>query len=134
MQRGRAESASKPGRVTESMWQFAAKVIVSAIVIVAISEIAKRSSFWAAALASIPITSLMAFVWLHVETGDAHRIAALAQGIFWLVLPSLVLFLLLPALLRSGWSFWPSLTLSSAVTALTYGALVWVLSRAGINL
>lgn len=116
------------------MWQFAAKVVVSAIVIAAISEIAKRSSFWAAALASIPLTSLMAFVWLHVETGDADRIAALAQGIFWLVLPSLVLFLLLPALLRSGWSFWLSLALSSAATALTYGAMVWVLPRAGINL
>ena len=115
------------------MWQYAAKVVVSALVIVAIAEIAKRSSFWAAALASLPLTSLMAFVWLHVETGDAGRVAALSQGIFWLVLPSLVLFLLLPALLRSGWSFWPGLAASSLATALAYCATVWILSKAGIN-
>ncbi len=110
------------------MWQYAAKVAVSALAIVAISEVAKRSSFWAAALASLPLTSLLAFVWLHLETGDTARIASLSQGIFWLVLPSLVLFVVLPMLLRAGWSFWPSLALSSATTACSYAAMVWVLA------
>jgi hypothetical protein len=116
------------------MWQYAAKVGVSAVGIVAISEIAKRSSLWAAALASLPLTSLLAFVWLHVETGDVAQIASLSQGIFWLVLPSLVLFVLLPLLLRAGWSFWPSLGMSSAATACAYAATMWVLSKAGVTL
>jgi hypothetical protein len=115
------------------MWQYAAKVALSALVIVAVSEIAKRSSFWAAALASLSLTSLLAFVWLHVETGDAERIASLSQDILWLVLPSLVLFVVLPILLRAGWSFWPSLAASSAATACAYAAMVWVMSRAGID-
>jgi len=116
------------------MWQFVTKVVVTAVVIVAISEIAKRSSFWAAALASLPLTSLLAFMWLYIETGDNPRVAALSQGIFWLVLPSLVMFLVLPLLLRAGWSFWPSLASSAAATAVAYVAMVWLLTKAGITL
>jgi hypothetical protein len=78
------------------MWQYVIKILVSAVIIVAVSEIAKRNSFWAAVLASLPLTSLLAFIWMHVETGDTKQIAALSHGIFWLVLPSLALFLLLP--------------------------------------
>ena len=113
------------------MWQYAAKVAISALLIVAIAEIAKRSAFWAAALASLPVTSLLAFVWLQLDTGDAEQIASLSLNIFWLVLPSLVLFLALPLLLRAGWSFWPSLALASVATAAAYAAMVWVLTRVG---
>jgi hypothetical protein len=108
------------------MGAFAVKVALSALVI------AKRSPLWAAALASLPLTSLLAFVWLYLDTGDAMRVATLAQGIFWLVLPSLVLFVALPLLLRAGWAFWPGLALASAATALAYAAMTWLLSRLGI--
>jgi hypothetical protein len=115
------------------MWHYIAKIAISAIVVVAVSEIAKRSSTWAAALASLPLTSLLAFVWLHLETGDTERVAALSHGIFWLVLPSLVLFLAFPALLRMGWSFWPSLAAASVATAVAYWAMIWALTKAGIK-
>jgi hypothetical protein len=116
------------------MWEYAARVAISAVVIVLVAEIAKRNSFWAAALASLPLTSLLAFVWLYLDTNDTERVAALARGIFWLVLPSLVLFLALPALLRAGLSFWPSLIASAVATAAAYGLMVVTLSRAGIQL
>jgi hypothetical protein len=116
------------------MWQFAVKVALTATVIVAISEVARRSSFWAALLASLPLTSLLAFVWIYLSTGNAHNIAALSQGIFWLVLASLPLFLILPVLLRAGWSFWASLGLACAITAAAYFALVWVLTHLGIKI
>ena len=60
-------------------------------------------------------------VWLYRDTGQQERVAALAQSIFWLVLPSLVLFTALPLLLRGGWGFWASLALSCAATA----AAIW---------
>ena len=116
------------------MWEYTARVAISAAVIVLVAEIAKRSSFWAAALASLPLTSLLAFVWLYLDTNDTERVAALAQGIFWLVLPSLVLFLSLPTLLRAGWAFWPSLLVSAVATAVAYGLMVVTLSKAGIRL
>ncbi len=116
-----------------SLIHYTIKVALSAGVIIAVAEIAKRSSFWAAALASLPLTSLLAFVWLYLETGDIQKIATLSQGIFWLVIPSLLLFVLLPLMLRAGWGFWVSLAAASCVTALGYVCMVWVLARAGIH-
>ena len=116
------------------MWQLAVKVLLTAAVVVAISEIAKRSSFWGAVLASLPLTSLLAFVWLQLETGNTQAIASLSQSIFWLVLASLPLFLILPLLLRGGWSFWPSLTAACGVTVGAYFSLVWVLGRFHVQL
>lgn len=116
------------------MLYYVVKVAVSALLIVAISEIAKRNSGFAALVAALPLTSLLAFVWLHLEGMPAPQVAQLAGEIFWLVLPSLLLFVLLPLLLRHGWSFWPSLGLSVAATAGCYLLLVPVLRRFGVNL
>lgn len=116
------------------MWQLVIKVALTAAVVVAVSEIAKRSSFWGAVLASLPLTSLLAFVWIYLETGNTQGIASLSQAIFWLVLASLPLFLILPLLLRSGWPFWPSLGAACAVTVGAYFALVWILGRFHVQL
>ncbi len=116
------------------MGQYALKIGLSALILVAVAEVAKRSTFWAAALASLPLTSLLAFVWLYLDTGDVQKIATLAGGIFWLVLPSLLLFVLLPILLRLGWGFWLSLAVSSAATALAYVGMIRLLSLFGVRL
>jgi hypothetical protein len=115
------------------MWQYVVKIAVTSAIIVAVSEIAKRNSFWAAILASLPLTSLLAFIWMYVETGDTKQIAVLSHGIFWLVLPSLVLFLLLPVLLRTELNFWLSLALSCIATAFAYYLMVWMLARLGVK-
>lgn len=115
------------------MWQLIVKILITAAVVVAVAEIAKRSTLWGAALASLPLTSLLAFVWLYLDTGDTRRVADLSQGIFWLVLPSLLLFVVLAFLLRSGWAFWYSLGVSCVVTAAAYFAMLWSLERLGIR-
>ena len=84
------------------MLQYAIKVLVTAVVVVAVSELGKRSSFWGAVLASLPLTSLLAFVWLYRGTGNIEAVASLSHGIFCLVLASRPLFLILPALLKTG--------------------------------
>ena len=106
------------------MWQYALKIVISATLIVAISELARRSSFWGAALASLPLTSLLAFIWLYLDSGDVEKVANLSQSIFWLVLPSLVLFIALPFLLRLGLNFWLSLTVACTATAITYFCMI----------
>ncbi|MBW8365116.1 MAG: DUF3147 family protein [Rhizobium sp.] len=116
------------------MWQYALKIGLSTLILVAVAEVAKRSTFWAAALASLPLTSLLAFFWLYLDTGDVQKVATLAGGIFWLVLPSLLLFVLLPVLLRLGWGFWLSLAVSSAATALAYVGMIKLLSLFGVRL
>ena len=116
------------------MLPVALKVIVTAILVVAIVEVAKRSTFAGAVLASIPLTSVLALVWLYADTGDSEKVAALAGGIFWLVLPSLALFIALPLMLRAGWPFGMSLAASMALTAVCYFAMVALLARLGISL
>jgi hypothetical protein len=116
------------------MLAFAIKVIVTAVLVVAISEVAKRSSLLGAVLASIPLTSLLAMIWLYAETGDVEKVADLATGIFWLVLPSLALFIALPLLLRAGWAFAPSLAASCAITVGCYFVMLAILKRYGIGL
>lgn len=116
------------------MLQYAIKVLVTAVVVVAVSELAKRSSFWGAVLASLPLTSLLAFAWLYRGTGNVQAIASLSYGIFWLVLASLPLFLILPALLRNGVGFWQAFAASCVATATLYFGLVWILGRFGVRL
>ena len=116
------------------MLYTAIKIAITAVLVVAISEIGKRSSALGAVLASLPLTSLLAFIWLYGETGDAAKVASLAQSIFWYVLPSLVLFIALPVLISNGVGFWPSLMISSALTFAAYLAMTWILGRFGIAL
>lgn len=115
------------------MLYSALKVLITAVTVVAISELSKRSTMLGGILASLPLTSLLAFIWLYGETGDSAKIAALATSIFWYVLPSLVLFLALPLLLANGVSFWPALAISSALTFFAYLAMTAVLARFGIT-
>lgn len=110
------------------MWQYAIKILVSASLVVAISELAKRSSVMGAVIASIPLTTLLAFIWLYIDTGDTKRIAVVSFDIFWLVLPSLTLFISLPYLLRTGLGFWVSLLFSCLLTVLSYFGMIKLLS------
>ena len=116
------------------MWQYALKIAITSVVIVAISEIAKRNSFWAAVLASLPLTSLLAFAWIYLESRSAERVAVLSHEILWLVIPSMLLFVALPMLLRAGMNFWLSLGVSCVLTAVAYGGMVWLLGRIGARL
>lgn len=109
------------------------KVLVTSVLVVAASETAKRSVVLGALIASLPLTSLMAMVWLYADTRDAEKVAALASGIFWLVLPSLTLLVALPLLLRKGVPFVPSLLIAVALTAASYTAMLAVLKWLGIE-
>jgi len=122
------------GYTLGTMLYYAIKVVTSALIIVAIAEVAKRSTGFAALIASIPLTSLLAFIWLHFEGEPPEKIAELSGQIFWLVIPSLLLFLLLPLLLKHGMNFWVGLGISVAATAGCYVVLLPLLRRMGVGL
>ena len=100
------------------------KTLLSAFIITMISEIAKRSPAFAALVASLPLVSVLGMIWIYNETSDIPRIAAHAEATFWFVLPSLPMFLVLPAMLRHGLGFYPALAINCALTALLYLAMV----------
>ena len=116
------------------MAYYVFKVAISALLIVAIAEISKRSSFIGALLASVPLVSVLAMVWLYVDTRDSDKVAALASSVFWLVLPSLALFIALPLMLKQGYNFYLSMGLSILITIGCYWLMITLLNQAGIEL
>lgn len=115
------------------MFYYTIKILLSSIIIVAVSEIAKRSSLLGALLASLPLTSLLAIVWLYLDTGDVEKVANLSSDIFWLVLPSLALFVVLPLLIKMGWGFWLSMGVAAFATAACYGVMLLVFKQLAVQ-
>lgn len=111
------------------MIYYAIKVIVTAIIIVLVTEISKRSSLAGALLASLPLVSYLAFIWLYHETKNIQLIADLSTNIFWLVIPSLSLFLLFPWMLRQGHDFYIALLASTLVMVGIYILLLKIIYK-----
>lgn len=107
------------------------KVLLSALLIVAITEIAKKSILMGGILASIPLVSVLAFIWIYVETKNIETISNLSISIFWLVTPSLILFISLPIFLKYI-NFYLSLLCSIGLTAIGYYVMILALKKYGI--
>ena len=116
------------------MVYFVIKCALSGIIIALVSEVAKRSPSLGALIVSLPLVSLLGILWLWRDTRDIERIADHAQSTFWYVLPSLPMFLVLPAMLRAGMGFWSSMGASCMLTIVLYVATVWALAKFGISL
>ncbi len=110
---------------------YIVKTLLSAIIIVLVSELAKTMTWFAALITSLPIVSIIAITWLYVDTHDISKVSAYSIDIFYLVIPSLIFFIVLPLLLKNGVSFWISLPASCLITAAGYGVYVMALSKLG---
>jgi hypothetical protein len=116
------------------MLYLALKVGLSGVIIAVVSEVARRSPTLGALIVSLPLVSLLGILWLWRDTGDAVRIAAHAESTFWYVLPTLPMFLVLPALLRHGVGFWSALLACCALTFVLYLLTIWGLGKFGFSL
>jgi hypothetical protein len=110
------------------------KAVVSAIIIVIVSETARRNPGTGALIASLPLISVLGMIWLWRDTQDVTRMAEHSAATFWYVLPSLPMFLLIPLLLKRGIGFWPSLAAGCILTMALYAAMVWAAPRLGIRI
>ena len=110
------------------------KAVISGILIAVASEVARRWPGWGALIVSLPLVSILAMLWLWRDTHDPVRLAAHVEATFWFVIPSLPMFLLIPALLRQGWSFWTALAVGCALTLALYWAMTWIGPRFGMRL
>ena len=110
------------------------KAALSGAMVAAVSEIARRYPTWGGLVASLPLTSLLAMLWLWRDTGDSSRVAELSASTIWFILPSLPLFVALPLLLRSGVGFWASMGLVIAGTLALYALMFWAGPRLGLKL
>jgi hypothetical protein len=116
------------------MWYYIIKVLISATLIVIISETSKRSSFWGGILASVPLIFVLAFIWLYIETKSVENISQLSYSIFWLVILSLSLFLILPQLLKMKIDFFIALVISIIVMIGFYYAMIFIFGKFDIKI
>ena len=110
------------------------KALLSGIIIAIVSEVARRSPGIGALIVSLPLVSILTFLWLWRDTGDTEQIAELSQSAFWFFLPSMPMFLALPAMLRAGFGFWASLVLACLLTILLYTGMATIGPRFGLKL
>ena len=113
------------------MIYFLIKILITAIVVVIVAEIAKRSSLLAGLIVSIPLTTFLAMVWLYWETKDTQKIIDLSHSTLLMVIPSLTFFVFLPLLLKFNLSFIISMTSSVILTAICYWLFVSLLGKFG---
>lgn len=105
------------------------KALLSGVIIALASETAKRVPIWGAILVSVPLTSLLTVIWLYLDTRKPAQAASFLEGVFWAHLPTMLFFVLCPALLRHGMGFWLAILLSLGVTAVVFVVYAWSLRR-----
>ena len=110
------------------------KTLITVVVVVSVSEIAKRSSLLAGLIASIPLTSFLAFIWLFWETRDARKVIDLSNSIILMVIPSFTFFIILSLALKTQISFTLSMVLATISTAMAYWLFIELLNKFGINI
>ena len=113
---------------------FLLKAIVSGILVATISSVAKRYPGWGGLVASLPLVSVLSMIWLYGETRSAERVAQLSLGALWFFLPSIPMFLVIPALLRAGVGFVVTMIIACVMTMILYAAMSWIAPRVGISL
>ena len=109
------------------------KTLISAIVIVVVSEIAKRYTWTAAIIVSLPLTSLLAFVWLYWDTRDSQKVIELSYSTIVMSLPSFIFFIIFPLLLKIKQNFIISLIISIICTALAYIIFMFIIKKFNFN-
>jgi hypothetical protein len=110
------------------------KAALSGLIVAIVSEVARRSPGLGGLVASLPLVSVLGMIWLWRDTGDASRMVAHSEATFWFVLPSLPMFLLIPFLMRSGFSFWLALAAGCALTMTLYALMLAVGPKLGLRL
>ncbi len=121
-------------KVLSLTWLDAVKFLVSAAIIVFVTKIQIFHDRLSALLIALPLTSLIAMIWMRAEGQGSDRIANHAEGTFWFVLPTLPMFLVLPWMLRNGWGFGAALVANCLLTMVLFFALGWILKAFGIRL
>ena len=114
-------------------WMFdAGKIGLTALIIFAVVHVSERNTLLAAVLASIPIVSVLAMMWMNHEGQSAEQIAGFAKDIVWLLLPSLLMFIVMPLLIERGWEFYPALGAGLVTTIVGYFLMIQIMEKYGL--
>ena len=109
------------------------KTLISAMIIVIVSEIAKKYTWTAAIVVSLPLTSVLAFLWLYWDTKNTQKVIELSYSTMVMTIPSFVFFIVLPLLLKFKQNFILSIIISIISTAIAYSIFMFVIKRYNLN-
>ncbi len=109
--------------------QFLLKLVITVVVVLVASAMAKRSGWVGALIASLPLTSVLVLTWLYFDTRDAGRVADLSMGILWFVLGSLPFFPVLAVSLRQGWNLGVAFAAAAAAGFVGVACVQWLVAR-----
>ena len=115
------------------MFYLFIKTLVTAVVVVLVAEIAKRSSLLAGLIVSIPLTSFLALIWLYWDTQETQKIVDLSNSTLLMIIPSLSFFIFLPILIKFNLPFFISMAGSVLLTAGCYWLYVMLLGKMGLG-
>lgn len=99
---------------------YVLKVAITASLVILIAEVSKRNTLMAGIYASIPLTSVLAMIWLYIDTTDASKVASLSWNVLKAVIPSYAFLIALPVFIKIGLNFWISLLIATLLTLLAY--------------
>jgi hypothetical protein len=105
------------------------KIILTAVIIFAVAQLSQRDTLLAALLASIPLVSVLAMIWMNHDGASGEEIIIFSKHIVWLVLPSVLLFIVMPELIERGWSFYPALGGGLSATIIGYFVMIELMKR-----
>ena len=109
------------------------KTLISALIIVTVSEIAKKYTWAAAIIVSIPLTSLLAFIWLYYDTKDVQKVIDLSFSTIVMTLPSIVFFIVLPIMLKFKHSFSFAVVVAILSTSVAYLVFISIIKKLNFN-
>ena len=112
---------------------FLIKILLSALIIAAVSEIGKKYTWSAAIIVSLPLTSILAFVWLYLDTRNVQKVIDLSLSTIVMTIPSIIFFLILPIMLKLKYNFSFSMVIALASTSLTYIIFITIIKKINFN-
>lgn len=113
------------------------KYLITAALIVLISQVAKWNDRLGALIASLPMVTVLAMTWMFFDLkGEVRteKIANHAYYTFWYVIPTLPMFLLMPWMLRRGIHYGWCLLAACVLTAVLFVLTAWIMKRFGVEL
>ena len=109
------------------------KYLITAAMVVLVSEFAKANDKLGGLVAALPLVTVLTLIWLYIEQQPATKIANHAYYTFWYVLPTLPMFLLFPYLLPKL-GFWLTLISCVIFTIVVFYGFATLVKQFGVNL
>ncbi len=112
---------------------FLIKTFLTALIVVLVSEIAKKYTWAAAIIVSIPLTSLLAFIWLYLDTKDTQKVIDLSFSTIIMSIPSIIFFIILPIMLKLKQNFTFSIIIAIISTSVAYLLFITIIKKLNFN-